>query len=316
MRKVTLGNSDTEVSALCLGTMYFGTRQKKAKSFSLMDQYFEAGGSFFDTANIYAWWEPKGAGGESEKVVGAWMKERRNRHQVFVASKVGFGYGDVPVGLTADLIERECEKSLKRLGVENIDLYYAHVDDRNTSMEETLIALSRLVRAGKIRYFGASNFTAWRLEEARSVSVTNRWPEYCCVQQRYTYLRPRRGASFSPQLAVNDDLLDYCRNRDTTLLAYSALLSGAYTRADRDIPVEYAGADTSRRLAALKGVAKAVGSSANQVVLAWMMQSDPPVLPLIAASTEKQLQENIASLDIRLSEEQMERLNGAGVKNP
>jgi aryl-alcohol dehydrogenase-like predicted oxidoreductase len=292
--------------------MYFGTRQNKAKSYALMDKYKEAGGSFLDTANIYAWWEPKGTGGESERVVGAWMKDRRNRHEVFVASKVGFGYGDVSVGLTADLIERECEKSLKRMGVETIDLYYAHVDDRNSSLEETLIAFSRLVRAGKVRYFGASNFTAWRLEEARSVSLTNRWPEYCCVQQRYTYLRPKHGASFNPQLAVNDDLLDYCRNRDTTLLAYSVLLSGAYTRAERDVPPEYKGKDSDRRLSALRAIAKEAEATPNQVVLAWMMQSNPRVLPLIAASTAKQLIENIDALKVALSDSQMERLNAAG----
>ena len=312
MKTVTLGNTDATVSELCLGTMFFGTRQNKAKAYSLMDKYKEAGGSFLDTANIYAWWEPKGEGGESEKIVGAWIKDRRNRHEVFLASKVGFGYGSVPAGLTADLIERECEKSLKRMGVEMIDLYYAHVDDRNTSLEETLIALSRLVRAGKVRYFGASNFTAWRLEEARSVSVTNRWPEFCCVQQRYTYLRPRPGASFGAQLAVNDDLLDYCRNRDTTLLAYSALLGGAYTRADREIPAQYAGDDTEARLAALRAVAEEAGATPNQVVLAWMRESDPQVLPLIAASTGKQLKENIDALDVRLTADQMERLNAAG----
>lgn len=312
MKTVPLGNTGIHASVLCLGAMYFGTRQNRAESFSLLDQYYEAGGRFIDTANIYAYWEPNGKGGESEPILGAWFKERKNRDQIFVASKVGFGYQDVPTGLTAELIERECEKSLQRMDIETIDLFYAHVDDRSTPMDETIEAFSRLASAGKVRHIGASNFTAWRLEEARGVSQANGWPEYCCVQQRHTYLRPKPGASFAPQLAANDDLLDYCRNREVTLLAYSVLLSGAYTRPDRAIAAEYAGPDTDGRLAALRAVAQETGASPNQVILAWMRQSDPPVLPLIAASTGRQLQENIDALDITLIADQMERLSKAG----
>ena len=312
MRTVPLGNTGVDVSTLCLGAMYFGTRQNQAESFALMDQYYEAGGRFIDTANIYAWWEDNGIGGESEPVLGAWLKERQNRDQVFVASKAGFGYQDVPTGLTAELIEQECEKSLKRLGLETIDLYYAHVDDRNTPVEETLEAFGRLVQAGKVRHVGASNFRAWRLEEARCAGRTNGWPEYCCVQQRYTYLRPKPGAGFDPQMAVNDDLLDYVRYRGTTLLAYSVLLSGAYTRPERAVADQYTGTDTEVRLVTLRDVAREVNASPNQVILAWMQQSDPPVLPLIAASSARQLQQNIDALSITLSGEQMERLNAAG----
>ena len=312
MKTVGLGETGMNVSALCLGAMYFGTRQDKAQSFSLMDQYYEAGGNFIDTANIYSWWEPNGIGGESEPILGAWIKARKNRDKVFVASKVGFGYQDIPVGLTADLIERECEKTLQRLGLENIDLYYVHVDDRFTPLEETLEAFNRLVQSGKVRAIGASNTTAWRLEEARNLSLTNDWPIYCCVQQRHTYLRPRHGASFAPQLAANDDLLDYCKQRGTTLLAYSVLLSGAYTRLERAIPSEYEGSDTEDRLQVLRGVAQEMNASLNQVVLAWMMQNDLPVLPLIAASNSKQLQENIDALKFTLSSAQLERLNAAG----
>ena len=312
MKTMPLGRTGIDVSALCLGAMYFGTRQNQAESFALLDQYYEAGGRFIDTANIYAWWEDNGVGGESEPVLGAWIRERKNRDQLFVASKVGFNYQDVPVGLTADLIEQECEKSLKRLGLETIDLYYAHVDDRSTPVEETLEAFGRLVQAGKVRHVGASNFSAWRLEESRCASLANDWPDYCCVQQRYTYLRPRPGTNFGPQLAANDDLLDYCRSRGTTLLAYSVLLSGAYTRPERAVAEQYAGTDTEIRLVTLRAVAQEQNASPNQVILAWMLQSDPPVLPLVAASTSAQLQENIDALDITLSEGQMERLNAAG----
>ena len=311
MRTVSLGDTGVEVSVFCLGTMYFGNRTAKETSYRLLDQYVEAGGAFLDTANTYARWVPGFRGGESETLLGEWMRERKNRSQMFIATKVGFEYPGVERGLRAHQIEAECEKSLERLGVDTIGLYYAHVDDRNTPMEETMEAFDRLVKAGKVRLIGASNFLAWRLEEARWVSQTHGWAEYCCIQQRYSYIRPKPGASFAPQIAANDDLLDYCRVRGTTMLAYSPLLSGAYTRADRSFPGQYLGPDTDARLAALKGVAEEMGATPNQVVLAWMAQSDPPVIPLVAASTVDQMQGNLGALKIELSSEQMTRLNDA-----
>jgi aryl-alcohol dehydrogenase-like predicted oxidoreductase len=310
MKTVFLGNSGVEVSEFCLGTMYFGTQTDKTMSYRLLDQYAEAGGSFLDTANIYARWVPGYVGGESETLLGEWMRERNNRQKMFVASKVGFEYPDVERGLKARQIEEECARSLKRLGVDTIDLYYAHVDDRNTPVEETLAAFDRLVQAGKVRLIGASNFLAWRLEEARWVSQTNGWAEYCCIQQRYSYVRPKPGASFDPQIAANDDLLDYCRARGMTMLAYSPLLGGAYTtRPDRSFDEQYLSPDTDARVAALKTVAEDVGATLNQVVLAWMGQSDPPVIPLVAGSTVEQLQENLDALDIELNGEQMAYLD-------
>jgi aryl-alcohol dehydrogenase-like predicted oxidoreductase len=319
MRTVSLGNTDVEVSVFCLGTMHFGSRTGKETSYRILDQYVEAGGSFLDTANNYAMWVPGYVGGESETLLGEWMRERRNRAQMFIATKVGFNYPGVERGLRAHQIETECEKSLKRLGVDTIDLYYAHRDDRNTPMEETLEAFDRLIGAGKVRFIGASNFLAWRLEEARWVSRTHGstelaeagWAEYCCIQQRYSYIRPKPGADFDPQIATNDDLLDYCRTRGIRMLAYSPLLSGAYTRADRVFSEQYRGPDTDARLAALKAMSGEVGATANQVVLAWMVQSDPVVIPLVGASTVDQLQENLGALTIELSAGQVARLDGA-----
>ena len=312
MKTIPLGNTGVQVSALCLGAMYFGTRNTEADSFRLLDQYLDAGGSFIDTANIYSHWVPGFKGQESEALLGRWMQKRKHRAGLFLATKVGFQYGSVPRGLSRRLLEFECEKSLKLLGTDTIDLYYAHVDDRDTPMAETLGAFDRLVRAGKVRFIGASNFTAWRLEEAHWVSQAHGWAEYCCVQQRHTYLRPRAGTNFGAQLAVNDDLLDYCRNRKMTLLAYSALLSGAYTRPERNIGAQYQGADTEARLSALRQVAAEKGVSLNQVILAWMLHSNPAALPLIAASTAEQLDENLKALEVSLSAEEMARLDQAG----
>ena len=311
MRSVPLGNTGTRVSAFCLGMMHFGSRTDKKTSFELLDKYVEAGGTFLDTANNYAFWVPGYVGGESESLLGEWMRERRNRDELFIATKVGFDYPGVERGLKAHQIMTEREKSLKRLGVDSIDLYYAHRDDQNTPLTETMEVFNTLVTAGEVRYIGASNYLAWRLEEARWVSRTHGWPEFCCIQQRYSYLRPKPGARFDPQIAANEDLLDYCRARGMTLLAYSPLLSGAYTRPDRSFPEQYLGPDTDARLAALKAVAEEVGATANQVVYAWMVQSDPPVIPLVGASTIEQLEENLGALEVKLSTEQMKHLNNA-----
>jgi aryl-alcohol dehydrogenase-like predicted oxidoreductase len=312
MKTLQLGKTGIEVSEFCLGAMYFGSRNDQATSYQLLDQYVDAGGTFIDTANIYAWWVEGFRGTESETLLGEWMRERKNRSQLFIASKVGFGYGDVEQGLRAKQIETECEGSLKRLGVDTIDLYYAHVDDRHTPLEETMAAFDRLVQAGKVRLVGASNYLAWRLEEARWTSQTNGLAEFCCVQQRYSYVRPKPGATFDPQIAANDDLLDYCRARAMTMLAYSPLLGGAYsTRPDRTFAEQYVGPDTDVRLAALKTVAEDVGATLNQVVLAWMLHSDPPVIPLVAGSTLAQMEENYGALEIELNAEQMAYLDEA-----
>lgn len=315
MRTLPLGNTGEDVSALCLGVLNFGSRDDERTSYALLDQYIDAGGSFLDSANIYSHWVEGCKGGESDALLGRWMRERGNRGDLFIASKVGFEYPGVQRGLRAAQIEAECEKSLRRLGVETIDLYYAHVDDRATPLEETMSAFDRLVRAGKVRYIGASNYLAWRLEQAHWVSKTNDLTTFCCLQQRFTYLRPNPNARFGSQQVAGDAVRDYVRARrhDFTLLAYSALLGGTYTREDRPLPEEYRSADSEVRLRALREVAGETGATPNQIVLAWMLHSDPPVLPLIAVSTSEQLVENLAVLDIRLSDDQMRRLNEAGV---
>lgn len=312
MRTHALGHTGENVSALCLGAMFFGTRTSKDMSYRLLDAYVDAGGSFIDTANIYAHWAEGGRGGESETLLGEWMRERGNRAQLFIASKVGFNYPGTEIGLKASQIREEAEKSLQRLGVDTIDLYYGHADDRNTPLDESLKAFDDLVQAGKVRYIGASNYRAWRLQRAADLSAANGWADFCCVQQRHTYLPVRPGASTGRQVAANVDLTDYCASSGMTLLAYSVLLGGAYTRDDKPLPDAYRSPDNQARLDAARAVAAETGATLSQVVLAWLMQSTPCVLPLIAASSEEQLQDNLGALDVTLSAEQMERLNTAG----
>lgn len=311
MWTMSLGGS--QVSALCFGTMRLGTLQDERQSFALLDRYIEAGGTFIDTANNYSSWYPGGRGGESETVIGKWMRERRNRSSLFVATKVGFNTPELGPSLSRRTIMSEVEKSLRRLGIETIDLYYAHKDHRADPLEETLEAFDALKRMGRIRFAGCSNTVAWRVEQARALSRSRGWLGYCCVQQRHSYLRPAPGASFGAQTACNDDLLDYCREcPDVRLLAYTPLLAGAYARSDKPVPHQYSGADSDARLAALRAVAAETGATANQVVLAWMMQGSPQVLPVFGASSLDQMDESLGALALRLSGEQIERLSTAG----
>ncbi len=309
MRTARLGEAGVELSGLCLGCMFFGTRVDDATSMRLLDRYIEAGGSFLDTANNYAFWIEGGRGGESEALLGRWMRRRGNRDRLFVATKVGAAPGE---DLSRAAISAAVDASLRRLETDHVDLYYAHVDHRSVPLEETLGAFGELVTAGKVRYIGCSNYAAWRLERARRTSDAHGLPRYCCIQQRHSYLRPRPGTSFPTQLVADDGLLDFCRaNPEVALLAYSPLLSGAYARPDLGFPAQYLGADTDARLAALQQVAAAANASVNQVVLAWLLASTPTAIPLIAASNEAQLDENLGALKIELSSQQLETLNAA-----
>ena len=314
MRTLPLGATGQQVSALCLGAMNYGTRAGERESISMLDRYVEAGGSFIDTANNYAvWWG--GDGGDSERVLGKWIKERRNRDSLFLATKVGFNRPDVGRSLEPRVIRQEIEGSLKRLGTDHVDLYYAHTDVRENPLEETLEAFDALRREGKLRFIGCSNYRAWRIQQARALSRARGWAEYCCVQQRHTYLRPAPGQSFGVQLSVDAELLDYgsAHAKDFLILGYSSTLGGAYAgRPDRPLPAQHAGADTEARLSALHAVAREAGATPVQVVFAWMLQSSPPVLPLVSAGTIAQLDENLGSLRLRLDKDQMERLDRAG----
>jgi len=314
MRTVALGDTGERVSALCLGAMNFGTKLDEQGSFQLLDRYWEAGGRFIDTANNYAvWWG--GDGTESENVLGRWMRQRKNRSELFLATKVGFNRPPTGNGLSRAIIRQEIEGSLRRLGTDSIDLHYAHKDHRSDPLEETLAAFDELHRQGKVRLIGCSNHRAWRIQEARTLSRKNGWIAYCCVQQRHTYLRPVAGARFDPQLAVDEELLDYCAAHaaDFLLLGYSSTLGGAYSgRSDRPIPPQYRGPANEARLSTLSEVAREVGATPQQLVYAWMLHSTPLALPLVSAGSVQQLDENLGALEITLDVSQMKRLDEAG----
>jgi aryl-alcohol dehydrogenase-like predicted oxidoreductase len=311
MKTCPLGTTGVEVSAICLGTAGLGTNIDKDTSFRLLDQYYEGGGRFLDTANGYASWVEGASGGESETTIGDWMKARGNRPDMFIATKVGIGYKGVKNGLSSDQIFDECQKSLSRLGIETIDLYYAHMDDRVTPLEETLVAFDRVVVEGKVRFIGASNYRTWRLEEARWTSHTLGLASFCCTQNHYTYLIPRPGADFSYMHRANEGLFDYCTQRNITVLAYFSLLWGSYSREDKPLWENYEGRHSVDRMTVLKSFAEDIGATPHQVVLAWMLQSNPPVIPVVGASKPEQIIENLSALELHLSDEQMEGLNRA-----
>ncbi len=319
MKTTSLGLSGEQVSAMALGTMLYGTKYDEDRSRALLDQYFEAGGRFLDTANVYAHWvNDDTRGGESELLVGRWLKDRGNRDELFISTKVGFGfpgtdeYPGPDDTLSAKVIEAECEKSLKRLGLDCIDLYFAHWDHRPTPLQEVLTAFDKLVKAGKVRHIGASNYVAWRLAEALMTSDVNGLAKYVCTQQKHTYLRVNHGVDPQKWPPANEEFLEVCKLKNLAIMAYSPVLRGAYSREDRPIPARYQSPDSEARLNALRTMAAARGVSANQLVLAWLRHSDPVVIPLFSASTPEQMQENLGALKIELSAAEMARLNSAG----
>ena len=220
MQTTRIANTQLDVSMFCLGTMNFGSRDSKTVSYAMLDQYAEGGGNFLDTANNYAIWIANG--GESESTLGQWMQDRGNRDEMVVASKAGCPTKGSPMSSKPEFIIAECERSLRRLQTDHIDLFYYHVDDRAVPLEVQLETMDTLTRSGKVRYIGASNFKAWRLAEAAAVSQANNYPAFCCVQQRHTYLRPRVDARFGAQVSTNSDLMEYCGERDLQLIAYSS----------------------------------------------------------------------------------------------
>jgi aryl-alcohol dehydrogenase-like predicted oxidoreductase len=307
MEKMALGRTGEEVSALCLGAMFFGTSTPADMSEQLLDRFVDAGGNFVDTANIYATW--RGQGGESEALLGEWMKARRNRHTVFLATKVGFPMPD-GTGLSAAQIAHQAERSLNRLQIDTIDLYYAHVDDRTTPLDETLEAFDRLIQAGKVRFLGVSNYRPWRLMKVIDLCKRQNWAPIQCIQQRHTFLRPEPEARFANgnQIVLDNDLLHLAAEEGISILAYSVLLGGSYTRTDRSRE-GYMTAVNEARLVRLRDMARDMKISPNTLVIAWMLNSTPPVLPLVAASTPEQLEENLAAALVRLTPEQMALLN-------
>lgn len=313
MRTLRFGGSDLEVSALALGCMEMGTRIPEEESFAVLDAYRDAGGRFLDTANNYAFWIGDGRGGESEKVLGEWMRARGARDEMVVATKVG-AQPTVPgtsletaEGLGARAIREAAEGSLRRLGIEQIDLYYAHVDDVHTPMEEPLRAFEDLRAAGKVREIACSNHEPHRVAEALAVSATHGWQPYRGLQQRMSYLIPDQAHDLGVQKVCDLDTEAFlAAHPGLTLVTYSAMLGGAYDTGR--LPDGYDTPANLRRLDAVRGVSRALGVTPGQVVLAWLLRR-PGTVPLVATSSPDRLREQMDALTVALDDASMMRLD-------
>jgi aryl-alcohol dehydrogenase-like predicted oxidoreductase len=321
MRQRTLADG-TAVSVLSLGAMWFGTRTGEATSFAILDRFTEAGGTLIDTSDNYAFWEPGGRGGESETVLGRWLAARGARDRVRLSSKVGAqptipgtSYLDSAEGLSAPAIRSALEGSLRRLGTDHLDVYWAHIEDRSVTLEETVDTFASLIKEGKAGVVGASNHATWRVERARSMARAQGRPGYTCLQLRHSYLRPRLDMPLPDigHVNVTDEALDYVRSEpDLDLWVYTPLLAGAYTRTDKPLASAYDHPGTGERLTALREVAAATGATPNQVVLAWLLGGDPAVIPIVGVSSVVQLDEVLAATDLELEPEHRRRLDEAG----
>ena len=310
IQKIQLGKTDEQVSEFSLGAMYFGTKNSEKESEDILNAYVEYGGSFVDTANIYASWVRGGTGLESETFLGKWFAKTGRRKDIFLATKVGFDRVDIGFGLRRQQIIQSCENSLRLMKTDHIDLFYAHTDDRHTPLEETMEAFARLHRMGKVRYLGASNYVPWRMEQAKALCELHAWPQFVCLQQRFTYLKPVPLPMDRYHIDISDDLQDYALDAKLTLLAYSPLLGGYYNHQERALPALYSASYNEKRVQALNEVVDEIGGvTPNQVVLAWMRRQPAPIIPLVAGSSVAQIKENIESLKISLTDEQVEKLN-------
>ena len=311
-----LGRTGLKVAALCLGGNTFGWTTDQAASEAVLDAYVEAGGNFIDTADVYARWAPGNTGGESETVLGQWMQKRGTRAQVIIATKVmgPMGPGPNDAGLSRTHIMEGVEASLRRLRTDYIDLYQAHWDDRDTPLDETLRAFDDLVRQGKVRYLGASNYVAWRLTRALWESDKRGLARYESIQPKYN-------------LVVRDEyereLEGLCREQEIGVIPYSSLasgfLSGKY-RAGQALPTTARAGGVQKTymnergfavLAAVEKVAAEHGATPAQVALSWMVHRPGITAPIASATSPGQLKELMGAVDLVLDAEATRSLDAA-----
>ncbi len=312
-KKRELGNSGLTVAPLALGGNVFGWTADEKTSFRLLDAFTAGGGDLIDTADIYSVWAPGHKGGESETVLGKWLKRGGNRKKVFIATKVGMEMGPGKKGLSKPYILRAAEGSLKRLKTDYIDLYQAHADDPETPLEETLEAFAQLIREGKVRAIGASNYNAERLSEALQVSGRHGHPAYQSLQPSYN-LYDR--AEYEPALEP------LCREKGLGVIPYFPLASGFLTgkyRSEKDLAgrtrgdmvKKYLDDRGFRILDALTRVARQYHSAPATVALAWLIARPGITAPIASATSLTQLNELMKSLELTLDPSAIELLNRA-----
>ena len=308
-----LGRSGLHVSPLCLGGNVFGWTADEPTSFRLLDAWVDAGMNFIDTADVYSRWVPGHAGGESETVIGKWLKQSGKRDRVVLATKVGKDMGDGRVGLAPAYLRSAVEASLRRLQTDVIDLYQSHDDDPSTPLEDTLGAYADLIRAGKVRAIGASNFSAARLSESLAVSAKLGLQRYECLQPLYNLVeRPAYEAELEP----------VCVEHGLGVINFFALARGFLTgkyRSTADLAKSPRGEGVRpylnerglRVLAALDAVAQRLHATPAQVALAWQIARPSITAPIASATSLEQLRDLVAATRLALDSEAIDRIDAA-----
>ncbi len=293
----SLGRSGLHVSRLCLGGNVVGWTVDEAMSFRLLDAWVDAGMNFVDTADMYSRWVPGHVGGESEAILGRWFRQSGKRNRVVLATKVGKPMGDADKGLSKAYIRRAVEASLRRLKTEVIDLYQSHEDDPETPLEESLTAFAELIKEGKVRAIGASNYSGPRLAEALAVSAAHGLPRYESLQPLYNLMeRP----------AYEDELEKVCIDNRLGVINFYALASGFLTgkyRSSADFEKSVRGGGAKKYLnergltvlGALDAVADTLGATPGQVALAWQIARPGITAPIASATSPAQLDELVGA---------------------
>lgn len=314
-----LGATDLKIAPLVLGGNVFGWTADRDTSFAVLDAFVDAvdaqgGGAMIDTADVYSAWVPGHSGGESESVIGEWLRASGKRDRVLIATKVGMLPGEGGEKLAPARIAAACEASLRRLGTDRIDLYFAHQDDDSVPQEAVLEAFAALVAAGKVRVLGASNFHAARLKSANDAARAAGLPRYDALQPEYNLVSRHR---------FEGELQDYCVTENVGVVPYYGLASGFLTgkyRSRDDLSQSVRGgrmADLlegkgAAVLAAMDAVVGETGATHAQVALAWLASQAGVTAPIASTTSVAQVNDLIGALTLELSDEQQARLTDAG----
>ena len=312
-RKRRLGATDFETVPLMLGGNVFGWTADKATSFALLDRFVERGGSMIDTADVYSAWVDGHRGGESETIIGEWLRRSGKRDRVILATKVGMLPGEGGDKLAPARIAAACEASLRRLGTDHIDVYFAHQDDPDTPQEAVLEAFGRLIEAGKVRVIGASNFHAARLKSALDIARDKGLPHYRVLQPEYNLVSRKK---------FEGELQDLCVDHNIAVTPYYGLASGFLTgkyRSKADMKQSVRGGGMDKLIEHKMGVidtmdaiAAETGAPLAQIALAWLAAQPGVTAPIASATSVEQLDNLMGAIDLELSQDQLDRLTAAG----
>ncbi|MBW6522572.1 aldo/keto reductase [Sphingomonas sp. RHCKR47] len=310
-----LGASDLKIAPLVLGGNVFGWTADRDASFAVLDAFVDGGGTMIDTADVYSAWVPGHSGGESETMIGEWLRASGKRDRVQIATKVGMLPGDGGEKLAPARIAAACDASLQRLGTDHIDLYFAHQDDEATPQNAVAEAFAKLVEAGKVRVLGASNFHAARLKSAIEGARAAGLPHYQVLQPEYNLISRTK---------FEGELQDYCVEFNIGVVPYYGLASGFLTgkyRSSDDLKKSVRGGRMTdllegkgqAMLAAMDGVAGETGATLAQIALAWLIAQPGVTAPIASATSAEQIADLLPAMDLRLTDEQLARLTDADV---